>query len=149
MIIGNISYRKATEKDLDALLDLRVKTMESHLINSGVNTTEEFHLERIKYKFENAEIILLENIEVGLLKIMESNEKIEIIQIQISSSFRGKGIGTKIIKEIIGNAIQNNLSVTLSVLKENKAKKLYQNLGFEIISSSENSFEMEFKKCTS
>lgn len=148
MIIGKISYRKATEKDLDYLLDLRIKTMESHLINSGVNATKEVHLKRIKYKFEIAEIILFDNIEIGLLKKMESSDKIEIIQIQILPNFQGKGIGRKIICSIIEKTINSNLRLTLSVLKENKAKELYKSLGFEIIESNENSFEMEYIKHT-
>lgn len=148
-MIEKILYKNATERDLDFLLGLREETMTKHLINSGLKVTKENHLNRINYKFENAKIILVNELQIGLLKVREFNDKIEIIQIQISSSFRGKGIGTKIIKEIIGKAIESNLSITLSVLKENKAKKLYQSLGFEIISSSENSFEMEFKKCTS
>ena len=145
MIPEKITYRKAVEKDLDFLLNLREETMTNHLFNSGFKVTEENHLERIKYQFENAKIILLDEIEIGLLKIIELKGQIEIIQIQISSNFQGKGFGTKIIKSIIEQAVINNLRLKLSVLKQNKAKGLYLNLGFKIIKVNKNSFEMEYR----
>jgi ribosomal protein S18 acetylase RimI-like enzyme len=71
---------------------------------------------------------------------------IEIIQIQIEPLHQGKGIGRKIIKSIIEKASGEKSSVILSVLKENMAKKLYDSIGFKVITENSESFIMKYKK---
>ena len=138
-----LTYIKATMTDIDYLLWLREETMTDHLVNSGLKATKESHLQRIMYQFEHAKIITLGSQKVGLLKAIEHPDKLEIIQIQIDPKHQGKGIGRKVIGSIIEDAFSKNLNVTLSVLKENKAKNLYQRLGFKIAEENSHSLIME------
>lgn len=140
----NLQYRKATENDLDFLLDLRMKTMNEHYANSGLPTTEESALQRVLYQFEKANIISLQNEPIGLLKINKDSDKTEVLQIQIDPKMQGKGIGKTILKDVIEEASSSKKSVVLSVLKTNKAQHLYSSLGFTIIDESEHSYTMEF-----
>jgi len=138
-----LTYRKATQTDIDYLLRLRKQTMNEHLINSGMDVSEENHLKRIMYQFDNAKIIYLNAKKIGLLKVSESQNKIEIIQFQIDPKYQQKGIGQIIIKSIIKKSSKKKLPVILSVLKVNKAKRLYERIGFNIIEENENSFIMK------
>jgi len=139
----NLTFKKATEEDIEFLLWLRKETMIEHLINSGMDVSEENLLNRIIHQFENARIILLEDQKIGLLKVTEDKNKIEILQIQISPNHQNKGIGRKIIQSILKNALANKIPVKLSVLKTNKAQTLYKNLGFEIYDEDEFSYFMK------
>lgn len=140
----DIRYKKASEKDIDFLLDLRIKTMNEHLSSSNLSTDKEAHLQRIQYMFDKAQIILLNNEPIGLLKTEQNADKIEIIQIQIDPSQQGKGIGKVILKDMIREGISAKKPVTLSVLKTNKAQNLYLSLGFKIIDEDEYSYMMRF-----
>ncbi|EJL74832.1 GNAT family N-acetyltransferase [Chryseobacterium populi] len=140
----NIQFKKASENDIDFLLDLRIKTMNEHLSSSNLPTDKEFHLQRIKYRFDNAQIILLNDEPIGLLKTDRSADKIEIIQIQIDPRQQGKGIGKTILKDIIEEGLSVQKPITLSVLKTNKAQSLYAGLGFKIIDEDEYSYMMRF-----
>ena len=139
-----ITYRPALESDLNFLLDLRAKTMNPHLIASSLSTTVDSHMQRIKYKFEHASIIECNRTSIGLLKIERKQDEIELIQIQIDPLYQGKGIGKKILKAIITDAISEGKSITLHVLKANQAQRLYLKLGFKIIEENEHSYLMKY-----
>jgi ribosomal protein S18 acetylase RimI-like enzyme len=138
-----LTYKKASEKDTEFLLWLRKETMVRHLINAGMEVNEENLLSRIKHQFEHAKIILLQDQKIGLLKLVETNTEIEILQIQIAPDHQNKGFGKGIIQSIIKEASTKKIPVKLSVLKVNKAQTLYQNLGFVIYDENEYSYFME------
>ena len=51
---------------------------------------------------------------------------------ELLPSFQHRGIGTSIIHDVIARARAAHLPVTLTVLKENPAKTLYERLGFSV-----------------
>lgn len=136
------SLRKASSADVEFLLELRMETMEEHLKNANINLTIDNHRERVLHNFESAKIILNKKERIGLLKLLEHETHYEIEQIQIQKKHQGKGIGNKIIKGIIKKAEAKNISIKLSVLKNNKARHLYERLGFKIVSKSDDSYTM-------
>jgi ribosomal protein S18 acetylase RimI-like enzyme len=140
---NKLTYQKVTEEDNEFLLWLRKQTMTEHLLHAGKEVNEENLLDRINYHFENAKIILPEDQKIGLLKLVENENEIEILQIQIEPNHQNKGIGKKIIQSIIQKATTKNISVKLSVLKVNKAQTLYKNLGFEIYDENKYSYFMK------
>ncbi|MEI3790112.1 MULTISPECIES: GNAT family N-acetyltransferase [unclassified Chryseobacterium] len=140
-----ITYRKASENDIDYLLDLRTKTMNPHYADSNLPTDKETTLQRILYQFEKAHIILLNNEPAGLLKISKAEDKTEVLQLQIDPSQQGKGLGKTILTDILKEASAEEKIVSLSVLKTNKAQNLYKSLGFKVVDEDEYSFFMEFQ----
>ncbi|HBV14085.1 GNAT family N-acetyltransferase [Chryseobacterium carnipullorum] len=139
-----ITYKKASENDIDYLLDLRTKTMNPHYANSHLPTDRETTLQRILYQFDKAHIILLNDEPVGLLKI-NRGDKTEVFQLQIDPTQQGKGLGKKILKDILEEASKEGKTVELSVLKTNKAQYLYTSLGFKTVGEDEHSYFMEFQ----
>ncbi|UZR96159.1 GNAT family N-acetyltransferase [Chondrinema litorale] len=140
----NLTFKKATEADIDYLLWLRKETMNEHLAKSGLQVSDEEHLKRLMYQFDAASIIFYNGEQIGLLKLLESEGYKEIVQIQIEPAWQGKGLGTRVIETVIREANQTNVFLKLSVLKENKAKRLYEKLGFTTVSEDEHSFYMEY-----
>jgi len=143
-----IKYRPALKSDLKFLLTLRIQTMNAHLIASSLPVSDEAHLQRINYQFEHALIIEIDKRAIGLLKIVRQADNIELIQIQIATSYQGKGIGRRILNDLIEEAIESEKTITLSVLKTNKAKNLYSNVDFKIIDETDDSYLMLFEKAS-
>ena len=139
-----LSYRKALVSDLSYLLWLRKQTMDEHLMESGMSLSDEVHLLRINYLFDQAQVIVLEGQDIGLLKVDEQGSNIEIVQIQIDPKFQGKGIGRQVVSNVIDKSKVLKKNVSLSVLKENKARELYQRIGFKITGEDNHSFIMSF-----
>lgn len=138
--------QEAQLDDIDFLLKLRLETMKEHLINSGINLTRSDHKERVLHNFEFAKIIVFKKEKIGLLKLLKSKKNYEIEQFQIKKKYQGKGIGKRIIEEIISKAESKELPIKLSVLKRNKAQELYKRLGFKIIREDKESYFM-IKSC--
>lgn len=141
-----LEYRKALENDMDFLLDLRMKTMTEHLLSSNLPVTKESAIKRVLHQFEKAHIIILNDQPIGLLKIDRNSDDIEVMQIQIDPSQQGKGIGKSILEDVIQEAVEVEKPVLLSVLKTNKAQKLYTSLGFKVIDEDEHSYMMKFSR---
>jgi len=140
---NEISFRLGEEKDKPFLLQLRNETMNCHIVNAGLNPNNENHIERIDYRFDCASIIIFAGIEIGLLKLIREGDLWGLVQIQLSSAMQGKGIGRKIISEVVEQAFKNNAGVRLSVFKANPAKDLYSELGFKTYLETETTYEMK------
>ncbi|MBV8328579.1 GNAT family N-acetyltransferase [Chryseobacterium sp.] len=139
----DLHYRKADETDIDFLLNLRMKTMNPHYAESKLPTDQKTTLQRVLYEFDKANIIFLHHQPIGLLKINQTDEKTEVLQLQIDPELQGRGLGRKILTAILDKAGATGRTVSLSVLKTNKAQHLYSSLGFKIISEDEHSYFME------
>lgn len=135
--------REATSTDIPFLLALRRQTMEQHLIASGASVSEQAHLARVMHKFECAQILTLDGMPVGLLKLDQSGSRWEIVQLQLSPSLHGKGAGRAILEHIIAQADAAGVTLELGVLKQNPAKRLYERLGFVVIGQDAQEFFMQ------
>ncbi len=142
-----LSYRKATLADLPFLLQLRKITMVKHLEKAGVHSTEEQHLERVKEFFYDSQIILLNNKPIGLLKLALFTERLHIRQFQILPKIQGKGIGYRVLNDVIKRAIKRKLSITLNVLLDNPARQLYLRAGFIVTGENELEYQMSYQHC--
>jgi ribosomal protein S18 acetylase RimI-like enzyme len=142
----DLHYKQADENDIDFLLALRIKTMNPHYETSGLSTDRETTLQRVLYQFEKANIIFLDNQPIGLLKVDRTFTNIEVLQLQIDPSQQGKGLGKKILMDILEEASLAGKTVSLSVLKTNKAQHLYKSLGFRIVDEDQYSYFMETER---
>lgn len=140
-----LTFRAATEADMPFLLELRRKTMSEHLRLSGIEPSESERVERVLARFECAEIILQSGKPVGLLKVARDGKNWDLIQIQILPEKQGTGLGSEILRKQLDEAVQAKAAVTLSVLKVNPARRLYERLGFRIVGENERAYDMEFR----
>ncbi|WP_372770979.1 nucleotidyltransferase family protein [Pseudoalteromonas sp.] len=135
-----IKLQKATFEDVGYLLTLRKLTMHQYLEQAGLPCTDEAHLARINYQFSLTHLIILNNQVAGMVKYgyLADQATWYIYQIQIHPDFQNKGLGSKVISEIIETANTQEDNVALSVLKQNPARFLYFNLGFVMVGEDNN-----------
>jgi hypothetical protein len=88
---AQISLRPTSKEDVPFLLELRQQTMNAYLIASGLNPSLEEHMQRILFRFDCAQIILLVNDPVGLLKVARDGKDWHLIQIQVWPFLQGEG----------------------------------------------------------
>ena len=69
---------------------------------------------------------------IGVLKYSLIYDRMEIDNIEVAPSHRGKGIGTKLMSYLVSLAIEKRvINITLEVRKSNEvAKNLYKKFGF-------------------
>lgn len=137
-----LSLRPATEADLPFLLALRQESMGPHLAAAGLTGSPEDFMQRVKHRFDCAQIILADARPVGLLKVLRGPDSWKVMQLQLSDGLRGQGLGRRLLEDVIAAATRAGVPVTLSVLRANPAKALYERLGFIIVGEDEHEFHM-------
>ena len=140
-----MTKRPATEADLPYLMWLRRKTMDDHLRASGETPTNEYHAQRLHYRYDCADVLVQDNRAVGLLKVARDPGEWEIIQIQLDPSLHGQGVGRTLLEEVISGARSAGANLTLKVLTANPARKLYEELGFEACGIEGNEVRMRLR----
>jgi ribosomal protein S18 acetylase RimI-like enzyme len=85
----------------------------------------------VKYPNGNFQIISYNTEKIGRLYTCELDDEIRIIDISILPEYRGKGIGTRVITDILQAAAK---PVTIYLESFNPSQSLFERLGFEPIS---------------
>lgn len=148
--IENITLRDIQESDLSILCKIYGSTRTEELEN-GTDWSDEQKNIFIEHQFSAQHeyyqknylgakfyIIEKENTTVGRLYIdfFFEQKGVRIIDITLLPDWRGKNIGSSILKEILQKAAKADRNVTIHVESFNPAMELYKRLGFTKISET-------------
>jgi len=92
------------------------------------------------------EILLNNEEESGYCSIEYFPDHIFVHELVLLPEFQGKGIGSKVLKDIMDDARVKNIPIKLRVLKENRAQELYRKMGFEETETNDISIFMELRQ---
>lgn len=81
-------------------------------------------------------IILVGNEPVGRLYLHRDDDEIRVIDIALLPPFRGAGIGGTIMQELLDEGAASGRPVRLHVYNTNRARRLYERLGFEAVTDA-------------
>jgi ribosomal protein S18 acetylase RimI-like enzyme len=98
---------------------------------------------RENHDVRTAQIAVVEGENAGWIDVTQRDDGIEIRGIYLLPAFQNRGVGTKILKDVIARGNAEGVPVRLSVAKINPARRLYERLGFAITDESEFKFYME------
>lgn len=83
------------------------------------------------YRHATFEIILFKGEPVGRLYVDRQRDDIRIIDIALLTAYRRRGIGSRIMSDLVQEADAKGVSVSLHVEQYNPAMILYKKLGFQ------------------
>jgi ribosomal protein S18 acetylase RimI-like enzyme len=92
----------------------------------------------------NCHVIVVDGVDAGYLSIEDKGEFWYIDAIAIAPKYQKKGVGTAAIRSVLFEA--GTLPVRLNVLHINKAKALYERLGFRTILHDQRRQIMEWRQ---
>jgi ribosomal protein S18 acetylase RimI-like enzyme len=85
------------------------------------------------FKPQRVQIIVSEKKDVGILVVEQFETHILFESISLASHLQCRGLGTKVITDVIERADRLGLPIKLDVLKSNQsARRLYERLGFKL-----------------
>ena len=138
-----ITFRtvKETKKDLEFLYNIYADTRVQEMAMTGWDEQQkeeflrmQFDLQHKQYRqnYKNAafDIILYHDKPVGRLYVDRRKDDIRIIDIALLTKFRRQKIGSKIMKQLMAEADEKNVTLSLHVEHNNPAMGLYDRLGF-------------------
>ena len=89
-------------------------------------------------------IIELDGERAGMVQLVEASGALEVGEIQIDPRHQNRGLGTRVLLDVISGAHAQGRDVRLSVgLKNEKAIRLYERLGFQPVGRSDSHLHME------
>ena len=140
--LTNYTLRAMVQQDFNFYQDLHKNSLKPYVeqIWGWIDSQQE---KRLKECFNplKMQVIQVCDQDVGVLEIEKTSEGVFLKNILILPEFQGRGLGSQIIKDVVEDAIP--LSVFLSVLRPNPAKKLYERLGFKVVSEDPERFYMK------
>lgn len=84
------------------------------------------------YPGATLDVIEVDGEPAGRLYVCPRQHEIRVMDIAFLPAFRGRGLGTVLLRELQDRGRESGRTVTIHVERENPALELYQRLGFEI-----------------
>ena len=139
-----LGFRPITDADLPFLRELYGSTRALELApvpwtpeQKAAFIDMQFRAQHTQYmaNYQGAQflVILREDAAIGRLYLDRGAREHRIIDIALMPEHCGKGLGTALLRDVLGEAAAAGRSVTIHVEKFNPAMRLYQRLGFEKI----------------
>jgi len=139
-----IRFRPEEPEDEAFLCALYATTRQEEMALTGWPAERQEAFLRQQFRFQTAhyrrhyggaafEIILLDQRPMGRIYVHRGPEDIRLMDIALLPEYRGAGIGGTILRGLLGEAARARKPVTLHVEPYNRALRLYQRLGFQVI----------------
>jgi ribosomal protein S18 acetylase RimI-like enzyme len=95
-------------------------------------TTQQRHYTRA-YPDASFQVIVVDGEAAGRLSVARSPKEIHVIDIALLPAFRGRGVGTALMENVLAEASASGAAVTAHVLRDNPARRWYLRLGFAFV----------------
>jgi len=129
----DLEYRLATEQDYDFAFFLK-KSAEYGPIKAIFGWDEVLQQQMHAQEWASGKpmLICIEGIAVGSYKIEVNSDHIHFCRFFLLPEHQGRGIGSKVLKQLITFAKEKQLPCKLSHLQGNRVGELYTRFGFVI-----------------
>jgi ribosomal protein S18 acetylase RimI-like enzyme len=140
----SVRRRRALEGDRDFFWELRREALRgySEPLFGWVDEEQRANAD-YDFDFQPFEVLELDGRRVGYLCVIEREDHDFLDEIAIVASARGRGLGAGSIRAALEAARARGVPLRLSVLVNNPAQRLYDRLGFTVVSSDAARVRME------
>jgi ribosomal protein S18 acetylase RimI-like enzyme len=134
-------YASTRLDELDAVGML--KDQQEVFLNMQYSAQREHYL--AYYKDATWDIILLNGAPVGRLIVERTEQQITGIDVALLPQYRNAGVGSYLIRNLIQEATQAGKPFLIQVEKPNRARRLYERLGFIQTGESQTHYRMQWR----
>ena len=142
----SFNLRNARGSDYDFAERLYLATMKPLLSRLGALKETELvaNFKRL-YDPGDVKIIVVDGSDAGWLQVNENEQEISLFQIHIGSAYRSRGIGTRLMQNLLARGRERGKPVFLYVVRNNPAISLYKRLGFKVVGEDESRLHMRWE----
>jgi len=142
--MSEITYRPITDADLEFNRRVYASTRAGEMALVPWSDAEKDAFLRFQFDAQKAyydehfpgatfDLVLVDGEPAGRLYLDRRDDEIRLIDIALLPEHRGRGIGGRIMREILAEGEEKELLVRIHVEHNNPALRLYKRLGFEKI----------------
>jgi ribosomal protein S18 acetylase RimI-like enzyme len=92
---------------------------------------------RTHYGDATFDVIEVDGEPAGRLYVHRGPREIRIVEISLTPPFRGHGLGTRLLRELIAEAHDGGRMLSIHVEMHNPARRLYERLGFRPVGDTD------------
>jgi len=82
------------------------------------------------YDGMTSDVVLIDGEPAGRLLVHRGRQEIRIVDIALLGGFRGRGAGSDLLAELMDEATEMGKRLSIHVERDNRARSLYERLGF-------------------
>lgn len=130
-----LSMRTATQDDLALTYAITEDAMRGYVEETWGKWDAEEQLQKHRANFtpDTYRMILVEDEVAGLVAVEEFPSHVWLVKLYLLAKYRGKGIGSQVLRDVLRGAAAQGKPVTLRVLRVNaRAQALYAKHGFKV-----------------
>lgn len=127
------SYRDASESDLKLTYEITRDAMRKYVELTWGDWNDEEQIQKHRDNFTPAthRIICVGAQEIGLVAVENPLDHVWLVKLYLRAEVQNQGIGSAILRDVIGHAESRDLPIRLRVLRVNeRAQALYARHGF-------------------
>jgi ribosomal protein S18 acetylase RimI-like enzyme len=149
--VDGVTTRAAGPNDKAFLTDVFLRSLRDAITATRgaweeVRETAQFHEQ---LDLTRTSVIQYGGTDVGFMMCRDRDADIEIHTLCIAPEYQRRGIGTHVTQALVIAARDGGRGIVLSVLKTNtSARRLYERLGFDVVSESRHHHHMRFSQAT-
>jgi GNAT superfamily N-acetyltransferase len=154
--LATASLRPIRSEDASFLSRLYATTREREmsLVDVGPGEKQEFLHEQFlaqdahyRRYFADAEFSVIEagGEPVGRYYVRRGTEEYRVIDMALLPEWRGRGIGTALLRDLLDGAAEAGVPIRLRVEPQNRARRLYERLGFRTIADETVNLHLEWR----
>lgn len=109
---------------------------------------DEIWLEGLAESMKRGHLSIIEvgGVRVGMLQVIAEGRAVEIAEIQVDPGHQGRGLGTRVLLDVMAAAAAEGRVVRLNVgLRNGEAIRLYERLGFVLEGQSDTHRHMTYE----
>jgi ribosomal protein S18 acetylase RimI-like enzyme len=155
-LAGRLRFRPEEAEDEVFLRGLYASTRADEMALTGWDPAQtnaflgmQFDLQRTHYRqhYSDASFlaILLDGRPIGRLYVHYGPREVRLMDIALLPECRGHGVGGWIVRNLLAEAARSGTPVTLHVEPYNRALRLYQRAGFQVVEQSDTNLFMEWR----
>jgi ribosomal protein S18 acetylase RimI-like enzyme len=140
-----IVLRPADSQDFDFLFSLHTLTFRTYVEQTWGRWDDAEQLNRFRKDFDRSyrRIIVLRGEDIGCIWTEDQDSLIFVDYIAVLPEYQRRGLGTKLVRQVLAQADERGIPVCLNVLKVNPARSLYERLGFRVVGGDEHRHYMQ------
>jgi ribosomal protein S18 acetylase RimI-like enzyme len=97
------------------------------------------------YPQSDYQIAMLDGLPVGRMIVQRQPDAVTLVDISLMPEHRSRGIGGRLLRDLLDESGRQGLPVRLQVLKNNPAARLYERLGFDKTGEDQMYWHMEWR----
>jgi len=141
----DLRKRPATDADAEFIFECIKRALGPHVIATYGPWDEDWQRKNFSRTTDprSHEIIEVSARPAGCLFVEDCDACLELHRILLLPEFQNRGVGTRLIRELLSEALATRKRVRLRVFRVNPARRLYERLGFRVVGENRTHVSME------